>query len=131
MNSNNIIKALTSHCVKKLRQYNIKCIYPEASWYVFIDCSLYQEKLQNKNIYTSSDLTNRILKDINVAILPGVFFGMPESHYTARLCLVNFNGGVALNNIPKNHIITEQWLQKYCRRTLKGLQLLIDWLIKL
>lgn len=127
--SNCILKALTSYCVTLLRENNIKCIYPEASWYLFIDVTHYNKQLKNKNINTSMDLANKILTDINIAILPGTVHGMPDTSYTARLCLVAFNGKIALEECPQDCIISDCWLKKYCSKTILGIERLISWLL--
>jgi aspartate/methionine/tyrosine aminotransferase len=130
-NCNNIMKSLTTYCTRYLQSYNVKCIYPEASWYIFIDLSFFNDSLQKREIYTSKELCNELLNDINIAILPGECFGIPANNYTARLCLVDFNGCQALENIPDNNIITDEWLQLYCKKCIYGIHKLCEWFPKL
>ena len=127
--SNCILKALTHYCVTALRQNNIKCIYPRASWYLFTDFTYYQKQFSKNNINNSLDLANKILTDINIAILPGIVHGMPENSYTARLCLVCFDGKLALSNCPENLDISQSWLKQYCSKTIFGIERLIKWLL--
>ena len=75
------------------------------------------------------DLANKILTDINIAILPGIVHGMPENSYTARLCLVCFDGKLALSNCPESLVISHSWLKQYCSKTIFGIQRLIQWLL--
>ena len=127
-NCNHIMNSLTRYCTTYLRQYKVNCIYPEASWYLFLDFSYFTKALQEKNIFTSKELCNSILNEINIAILSGDSFGISDNHYTARLCLVNFDGKIALNQYPENNDITEKWMHQYCKNSIDGIYKLCEWL---
>lgn len=129
--SNCILKALTTYCTSHLKENNVKCHYPEASWYVFIDLTYYSHKFKNIDIHTSVDLANTILNDIHIAILPGVVHGIAEHYYTARLCLVCFDGKLALEKCPDNYVISHEWLHTYCHKTIAGIEKLTSWLLQL
>ncbi|MGL5314435.1 MAG: pyridoxal phosphate-dependent aminotransferase [Peptostreptococcaceae bacterium] len=56
---------------------NISYIYPEGAFYVFIDISQLRDKLAYKNSF-SIEFCNAFLEKYNVAVVPGIAFGMDD-----------------------------------------------------
>lgn len=54
---------------------NINYIYPEGAFYIFIDISQLRDKLTYKNSF-SIEFCNVFLEKYNVAVVPGIAFGM-------------------------------------------------------
>lgn len=56
---------------------NIGYIYPEGAFYVFIDISQLRDKLAYENSF-SIEFCNTFLEKYNVAVVPGIAFGMDD-----------------------------------------------------
>ena len=104
---------------------------PDGAFYLFINFGNYADKLKSKDIYTSLDLTTRLLNETGVALLPGSVFGRPEEEYTARLSYVDFDGSRALaaaEILQPEETITEEFLSTYCSHLLEGTNKIVRWL---
>ena len=104
---------------------------PDGAFYLFINFDNYSDKLKTKNIFTSLDLTTRLLDETGVALLPGSVFGRPEEEYTARLSYVDFDGNrtlAAAEILLPEESITEDFLSTYCSHLLEGTNRIIGWL---
>ena len=54
----------------------VSCFNPQGAFYVFPNVSgLYGKKINNKTINSSSDITELLLTEVKVAVVPGVAFG--------------------------------------------------------
>jgi len=85
------------YCTTELNKFGIKVHPCEGGFYVFPDFSAYTDKLNNRNIYSSKELTTALMDETGVALLPGSAFGMPKESLTARLAFVDFDGSQILN----------------------------------
>lgn len=116
------------------RKLNNKGIYnpkPQGAFYLFVDFSNFKENLLQKNIVTSSQMCSLLLEDTGVAILPGQDFGMPPTDLTARLAYVDFDGAKAINSAMNLHSIDnidDEFLDLYCGKIIKAVDLIIDWI---
>jgi len=66
-------------------------------FYLFPDFSGFKQKLNDRQIYTSSDLTTTIMDETGVALLRGSAFGMKKESLTVRLAFVDFDGSQILD----------------------------------
>jgi aspartate aminotransferase len=105
-------------CAETLRQAGVAVYDPEGGFYLFPDFSAYREKLAACGITTGAELTQTILEDTGVALLPGSAFGMPKDSLTARLAYVDFDGAGALaghdhynSNMAQGITLLCTWLQ--------------------
>ncbi|MEJ2103291.1 MAG: hypothetical protein P8X47_01800 [Ignavibacteriaceae bacterium] len=76
-------------------------------------------------------MTTKLLNETGVALLPGSVFGRPEEEFTARLSYVDFDGNRALaavETLPYEELITEEFLSMYCSPLLEGTNKLVSWL---
>ncbi len=88
-----LLDEISHYCGKNLRLAGVKVHNAEGGFYLFPDFSNFQQALEDKGIHTSEQLTNAIMEETGVALLPGSAFGMPPSSLTARLAFVDFDGG--------------------------------------
>ena len=93
---------------------------PAGGFYLFPDFEPWRAKLATRKIYRSSELCTALLEEANVAVLPGVAFGMPERSLTARIAYVNFDGAATLES--------EANLDELFAPIKEGLSALINWL---
>jgi aspartate aminotransferase len=129
-NARKILKALGGKLYSILASAEIVCPEPDGAFYLFCNFKNYSDKLRAKNIFSSLDMTTKLLEDAGVALLPGSVFGRPESEFTARLAYVDFEGSRALaaaETISPEDPITEEFLRTYCSHLLEGAEKIVDW----
>lgn len=103
---------------------------PRGGFYLFVDFMNQQDTLAQMGIRTSEDLCKQLLQDTGVVLLPSHAFGMPESHLSARLAYVDFDGEAALlasETLGLDMPLPDDFCERYCSRTLTGAQLLAQW----
>lgn len=130
-NARKILKELGYEIHKQFHSAGIECPLPEGAFYLFPNFRNYSEKLKAKNIFTSMELTTRLLEETGAALLPGSVFGRPVEEYTARLAYVDFDGARALaaaETLSPEENITGDFINIYCSHILEGTQKIIDWL---
>lgn len=127
--SRRILKALGDNLYNRLKSAGTDISRPEGAFYMFPDFSEYRERFLKQGITNSKEFCERLLNDTGVAILPGSAFGRPEDEFTARLAYVDFDGSRALaaaEQIPFEEEIDEMFLEYYCERVLKAVDLLCE-----
>lgn len=85
----------------------------------------------NKDIYTSVEMCNAILQDTGVAMLPGKDFGRQPEELTVRLAYVDFDGETTLKAAMQREVdkpISEKFLNQYCFKVIKAIDLLTAWM---
>ncbi|PJA99242.1 MAG: aspartate aminotransferase [Ignavibacteriales bacterium CG_4_9_14_3_um_filter_30_11] len=126
-----ILSKLGNTIAKNLQVANIVTPNPDGAFYLFLDFNNFKNKLQEKNIFNSTDLCSSIHDETGVAILPGEAFGMKPGDLTARLAYVDFDGVAAMKAASKLNMkeqIDDSFLKKYCSNVLNGVKLLTDWI---
>jgi aspartate aminotransferase len=129
--SRRILKAIGEWITKTLIDVDVLVWPPLGGFYVFGDFYNYSEKLKEKGIDTAKKVTDKLLEETGVAILPGVDFARPATELTFRLAFVNFDGGIALEKAKteyQDRTIDQEFLEKYCTNTLEGIRALVKWL---
>jgi len=127
--SRRILKALRDSVYHRLNYAGAEVSKPEGAFYIFPDFSKYKDKFRKKGITNSSEFCEQLLNDTGVAILPGSAFGRPDEEFTARIAYVDFDGSRALaaaEQIPFEEEIGETFLEHYCERVLKAIDLLCE-----
>ena len=120
-----ILKTIAKAISEILIKHNITHPKPIGGFYLMPDFSFYKEILNTNNIFTSTQLCDRLLEETGVALLPLADFGMPESFLGARLSYVDFDGQLALEKINENYNTKATELAP---RVLEGILLLVNWL---
>ena len=85
----NMFETIGNDCYKELTDMNIKCSVPDAAWYLWLDFTKHKTGINNLNIYTSIELTNYLVDNLNIIMVPGVAFGMDGLF--ARYAYVDIN----------------------------------------
>ncbi len=123
-----VLAALAAEVYAQFEKTEVDVLPAQGGFYIFPDFSSYRDRLESRNIYTSSELCDTLLAETGVAILPGSDFGRVPTELNARLAYVDFNGEDALQNFPKDGVLDQKYLQKYCNRTVEAIGRITDWL---
>ncbi len=129
--SRRILKLLTHVVYEKLSAAGVRMAVPQGAFYIFPDFSAFRDQLNRKGIHSSAEMCEAILKETGVAFLPGSEFGRPDNELTARLALVDFDGGQALakaEHTPLTEELPEQFVMDNCSRIIEATNRLCDWL---
>jgi len=130
-NARKILKALGGKLYGILASAEVVCPEPDGAFYLFCNFKNYADKLRAKNIFSSMEMTTKLLEETGVALLPGNVFGRPETEFTARLAYVDFDGSRALaaaETISPEDPITDEFLTTYCSHILEGAEKIVDWI---
>ena len=68
----------------------------------------------------------RLLDETGVAILPGGYFGRPQTELSARLAIVDFNGAQALQSAA-SEAVDEHFIKRHCSRVTTAIERLAAW----
>jgi aspartate aminotransferase len=129
-NSRKVLKSLGFFLHKKLNKAGITIPKPEGGFYLFCNFNKYHAKLKKNKIFTSTELTKKLLEDTGVALLPGSVFGRPENEFTARLAYVDFDGAktlAAAETLPPYKTPDDDFLKTNCSHILEAIDLICDW----
>lgn len=94
-------------------QMGLNCPKPEGAFYLFPDFDNFREKLAAKGILTGTQMTQAILEQAHVALLPALDFYLPATHLGVRVASVDYDGQKALEHFPGKGAMMEQetrWL---------------------
>jgi aspartate aminotransferase len=78
-------------------------------------------------------VTERLLEETGVAILPGTDFGRPPDELTARISYVDFDGAEALRaaaEASSDQDLDASFARRHCPRPVDGVERLAAWLMK-
>jgi len=126
-----ILHALGSRCAQILQEAGIRVHLPNGAFYLFVDYSPFKDLLAERGIHDSRELSERLLLDTGVAILPGADFERPAEELTARLAYVNFDGAEALassREIPLDQPLPDDFMLTHCADTIEAMQRMSDWI---
>ncbi len=118
---------------QKLHEVNIETPAVNGAFYLFPDFSYYREKLLARNIVTSAELSDALLEEAGVAMLPGIDFGHQPDELVARMAYVDFDGRLVLEQL-KNYDdkkLQEDFIERYCPSIYEGVKAITNWLEKL
>lgn len=113
-----IFSDIGRHSAALLQGAGVRVRQPRGGFYLFPDFSPLAESLAARGITTGVGLTEKLLAETGVALLPGSAFGMDADSLTARLAYVDFDGAAALRtgSAEKRHLI-------------EGIETLCEWLL--
>lgn len=117
-NQTDLLNQVSSWCNNELANSGINLCEAQGGFYLFLDFAHYRHKLAQRGITTSNQLTQSILMNTGVALLPGSAFGMPAESLTTRLAFVDFDG----EQVYKKELADFDFTHMK-----KGISLLCDW----
>ncbi len=71
---------------------NLNCPQPEGGFFLFPDFDHFREPLLARGVVTSRQLTDTLLTEARVAMLPGSDFYLPDTHLGVRVASVDYDG---------------------------------------
>ena len=124
-----VLRAIGQEIYRLLVDSGVNVHPPQGAFYLLLDFSPFADKFRNHGIETDTQLCEKLIEDIGVALLPGTAFGLPADALTARLAYVDFDGTSALNAITTFNLDeSKQFAQKHATKMLEGIRLLGEWL---
>ncbi|MDA8793566.1 pyridoxal phosphate-dependent aminotransferase [Bacteriovoracaceae bacterium] len=97
----------------RFQKMNIHTTPAQGAFYLFIDFENYRDQLKNLNIQTSSDLSNYLINELGIAILPGCDFYREYNELSARVAFVDYDGKAILEKLKENKLDQSLILQTY------------------
>jgi aspartate aminotransferase len=128
-----IFRELSGRCADLFRESGARIHPPEGGFYLFPDFSPLADNLEKRGITSSKGLCEAILNQKHVAAVPGSAFSRPHEELTLRISYVNFDGSHALaaaETIPLHDPLPEEFLEKYCGKTLEATRRICDFINK-
>jgi aspartate/methionine/tyrosine aminotransferase len=115
---NKIHEATSNYLFSKFKEFGLDCSRPEGAFYLMVDFENYREKLLKRGIKKIGEIVDILLKDYQVAILPGDDFYMETNSLTARVATVDYDGeGFLKANLDE---ISFEDVEKYCPNLKNG-----------
>ncbi|MFQ5832603.1 MAG: pyridoxal phosphate-dependent aminotransferase [Candidatus Thorarchaeota archaeon] len=93
---------VTMNIYLRLKDSGIRCPAPKGAFYLFPDWNGDKSALAEEGVTTSAALTGLLLRQWNVASLPGEDFGMAADNLCIRLASVDYNGARALERFRED-----------------------------
>jgi len=118
--SKNILKAVGNYVYENLKSNKVLINKPQGGFYLM-------PEFLNKKFNTSSEMCDNILKETNVALLPGSDFGFDKTIMLARLSFTDFDGQKFMNEIQKEQKIDNDLILKLAPKIAEGVHKLKKW----
>ncbi len=122
-----ILQRVAQASAEILGQHKIDTPKPKGGFYLMPDFNYYKATLQAKNITNSIQLSESLLEETGVALLPLNAFGMPDDFLGVRLSYVDFDGTKALQMIKENPNATAEELAP---KVMEGIRLIGEWVTR-
>lgn len=87
-----ILNLIGTYVYKELSAAGILCTKPQGAFYMMVNFSPFQQKLNGLNLDSSESLASYFLDQLGVALLPGSDFYFPTEKPIFRLAFVDFMG---------------------------------------
>ena len=91
-----IHEIVTMNMYRRITNSRISCPSPQGAFYLFPNWNSDREALVGKGIATSTKIADLLLREWNIASLPGTDFGMLHSDLSIRIAIVDYDGVNAL-----------------------------------
>jgi aspartate/methionine/tyrosine aminotransferase len=132
LQSRHILKTIGNYTYQTLTDMNITTPAPQGGFYSFINFQHHRKNLAQRGITNSIELSDRLLQETGIALLPGVDFGREKNELLFRMAYVDFDGDAALNafrpNEGLNDEFPENFIQKYAPKMVRAMEKLERWL---
>jgi aspartate aminotransferase len=116
---------------KRFVDMGLNCPKPAGSFYLFPDFENFKKHLRERGIITSGAMSNSLLEESSIAVLPGSDFYMPATHLGVRVAAVDFDGGRVLRSWPGADHVTEQYLRDFLPKIEQGCEYIEGFLSRL
>lgn len=126
-----ILKGVSKYIALKLKEVNIECTDPQGAFYMMIGFNKFKENINALGIYTSEQLSNYLLDNFRLALLPASDFYFNDEELFFRMAFVDFNGKEVLEAYRKNSAINSEFVKNYCPNIFGGVNKILEFVKKL
>jgi aspartate aminotransferase len=128
-----MLKDIAGTCHRILGDAGVEVVRPDGAFYLFPDFGPFRRRMVRRGIKTSRELTDALLAEAGVALLPGSNFQRPRDEFTARMSLVDFDGAAALSRseqLPLDQPLPAEFAVNHASHLIEGMEQLTGWLDK-
>jgi len=130
-----IHQMMTNYVYERLKGAGISCLPPKGGFYLFPDWNDKKRALEKLKITTSKKLAKFLLKNYNVATLPGSEFGLPRKHLSLRLSTVDYDGRLVLDEFKQKSLDIDKnkvdFIHKFAPNLVEACDLLTEFTVSL
>jgi aspartate/methionine/tyrosine aminotransferase len=131
-NCRRILKVISNYVHAQLLSMGITMPCAEGGFYLFPNFGpTYAAALRKRGVVDSTTLTQVLLTEAGIALLPGVAFGRATEELTCRLSYVDFDGAALLRLIAASPTTTDTEILEECPRITAAMAALRTWLQEL
>ena len=123
-----ILQLVSQFVHNNLKSIGIDCTIPEGAFYMMIGFNKFKEQLKNIGIFTSNQLSEHLLNDYKIALLPSTDFYFSKGELFFRLAYVDFNGKKAIIGYENYKDKPEDFINKYCPSIYQGTHQIIKFI---
>ena len=128
--SRRVLAAVAGRTVQELTGAGIDVLQPQGGFYAFAGFDRFRPQLQSRGVRDCLEMTEAILEETGVALLPGGPFGREPSELWVRVAFVDFDGAGALAASRASGLdqaLSPDFVDLYCPATAEGLRRLATW----
>ncbi|EDV20914.1 uncharacterized protein TRIADDRAFT_60600 [Trichoplax adhaerens] len=121
-----ILEAVSKYCYEQLTSVGVKCIQSTGGFYMLPDFEVIRPGLEKNNITTCQEMCEDLFQKRSVVVMAGgPAFLRPLKELTVRLCYIDFDGTLALNesiNIGPDKPLTREFVEQFCSHQAEGIK---------
>ncbi len=121
-----ILAALSEHAFQTLSDAGAMLSQPSGGFYLFPRFEPHRGTLSSRGIEDGQGFCERLLEETGVAVLPGHSFGRAARELSARVAIVDFDGGIALQKAAKE-TVDKGFVRRYCNRVTRAVESMAAW----
>lgn len=117
-----ILKAVGDYCASQLASVGVTGIPSQGGYYFMPDFEVCRASMSKRGILNGKQMCEAILKEHQVALLPGSDFLREDEELTVRLCFVDFDGLFAMQMVGNYGVLDEHFVQRAAPKVVEGIQ---------
>ena len=122
-----VLKYVAHYMYQHLTATGLQMQQPVGGFYLLAGFETFRDRLSDRDIVTSEQLCQVILKETGVACLPGTDFGLPADQLYVRMAFVDFDGRQALVSLESQQA-GPAFVENNCPKLVSACQRLDCWL---
>lgn len=126
LHSRQILSALSNYAYKTLSDTGAVMNRSAGGFYLFPRFEAHRQELALRGIDNGQAFCEHLLEENGVAVLPGHCFGRPAQELSARIAVVDFDGGRALKQ-ANSQVVDENFIKQHCNRVTTAIERLVAW----
>jgi aspartate aminotransferase len=125
--SRRILSSLSDYAYHRLARAGAVMNPSSGGFYLFPQFEGRRESLAARGVDGGDDFCTQLLEETGVAVLPGHCFGRPQQELSARIAVVDFDGGTALER-ARDESVDHDFVQRHCGRVTSAVEKLAAWI---